>query len=84
MATLAEIRDKAIRSGRPRYISEDRADHVAFIHADDEAAVRAAQANREVRGYRAWAEEREGFVVSVVDLRPASTDAAARFRDGVA
>lgn len=70
---LAELRAKVIETGRPHYVSEDRPYHVAFMHASNEAAVKSEHANQAL-GYVVWTEDREGFTITVIDLRPAMLD----------
>ncbi len=69
--TVVEVRAKVVEVGRPCYVPEDRAGHIAFVHADDAAAERSAEVNREQHGHRSWVEWRDGIAVTVVDLRPA-------------
>lgn len=71
MSAVAERRAKAIAAGRPWYVSENRAGHIAYVHADDAAAERSAEVNREQHGHLSWVEWRDGIAVTVVDLRPA-------------
>ncbi len=68
--TVAEVRARVVEIGRPCYVSEDRADHVAYVHEDDVSAERSAEANREQHGHPSWVEWRNGIAVTVVDLRP--------------
>lgn len=71
MSTVAEVRAKVIEIGRPWHVTENRPGHIAYVHADDAAAERSAQLNREQRGHLSWVEWRDGIAVTVVDLRPA-------------
>ncbi len=68
---MAQARAKVIRTGRPWHVGDSRPDHIAYVHADDAAAERSAEVNREQHGHLSWVEWREGIAVTVVDLRPA-------------
>ncbi len=69
--TVVDVRAKVVAIGRPCYVTEDRPGHIAYVHANDDAAERSAEVNREQHGHRSWVEWREGVAVTVVDLRPA-------------
>lgn len=71
MSSVAEVRAKVAKIGRPCYVTENRRGHISYVHADDAAAERSAQLNREQHGHLSWVEWRDGIAVTVVDLRPA-------------